>query len=222
MTDECRTAKPQPAIARVAPAAGEFTFVTNDEETISLICTYADRLDLSDATCLVTTCRKQFGVWLGRSVAAAYGGAYAYDRASARHLVLINLERIDRTQPRALEIVVCEELLHMRDRLDGDRRRHAKHGYDRIAHRVAALVGVSLEDVRGCLLPVATRPYRYVCRCPSCNWEVLRKKRGRWACPRCWQKRGRMESLEFHDIGEVTTGAIARMGDVARGSGRIG
>jgi hypothetical protein len=34
----------------------------------------------------------------------------------------------------------------------------------------------------------------------------LRKKRGRWACPRCWQKRGRMESLEFHNIGAVTTG----------------
>lgn len=203
VADERRQAKPQQATAQAAPGDGTFTFVTDDEATISLVRTYADRFNLTDATCLVTTSRQQFGVWLGRSVAAAYGGAYAYDRASTRHLILINVERIDRTRPRALEIVVCEELLHMRDRLDGDRRRHAKHGYDRIAHRVAALVGVSLEDVRGCLLPVATRPYRYVCRCPVCHWEVLRKKRGRWACPRCWQKRGRMESLEFHDIPTV-------------------
>ena len=36
----------------------------------------------------------------------------------------------------------------MRDRLDGDLRRHAKHGYDRIAHRVSALTGATLDEIR--------------------------------------------------------------------------
>ncbi|MGI8644645.1 MAG: hypothetical protein ACR2LS_11105 [Thermomicrobiales bacterium] len=173
-----------------------YTFATDDERTISLVRTYAARLDISHLSCRVTTSRSQYKAWLGRAVPASYGGAYAYDKRHDRHLVLINLERIDLARPRAIEIVVCEELVHLRDRLDGDLRRHAKHGYDRIAHRVAALVGVSLDDVRHCLLPVARRPYRYVFRCDDCGWSVLRKRRGWWACPRCWRVRGQPVPLQ--------------------------
>ncbi len=84
-----------------------------------------------------------------------------------------------------MEIVVAEELVHMRDWLDGDRRRHAKHGYDRIAHRVAALTGTSLEEVRTCLVSVHRRPHRYLYACPACGMQVRRRIRGTWACGRC-------------------------------------
>ena len=36
--------------------------------------------------------------------------------------ILVNVNRIDRQQPRSLEVVVCEEFLHMRHWVDGDRR----------------------------------------------------------------------------------------------------
>jgi hypothetical protein len=98
---------------------------------------------------------------------------------------LINLERIDREQARAVEIVVVEELIHLRDHLDGDHRRHAKHGSDRIARRVAELTGASLEEIRGCLLPVRSRPLRYRYRCPGCGVEIWRKRTGTWSCSRC-------------------------------------
>jgi predicted SprT family Zn-dependent metalloprotease len=104
------------------------------------------------------------------------------------HAILINLERIDLSLPRALEVVVAEELVHMRDHLDGDRRRHAKHGYDRIAHRVSELTGASLEEIRSALIPVKRRPYRYVYACPGCGVRVPRKRRGTWSCARCSPK----------------------------------
>ncbi len=168
---------------------GEQRIDTRDEETAALVRRYVERLNLSAVSCLVTTDRSVFATWLGRPVPSAYGGAYVYDSRHDVHLVLINLARIDRSRPRAVEVVVAEELLHLRDHLDGDRRRHAKHGHDRIAKRVSELTGASLVDIRSVLLPTGTRPYRYVARCPRCSWEVLRKKRGRWACPRCWSTR---------------------------------
>lgn len=156
-----------------------------DEEARSLLAHYLQRLALPTADLRVTTDRATFGRWLGRPVGSAIGGAYAFLPRSGEHLVLVNLPRIDRAQPRALEIVVAEELLHMRDRLDGDLRRHAKHGHDRIAHRVAALTGASLADVQRCLLPVRRRPYRYVYGCPRCGLRVPRRVRGSWSCGRC-------------------------------------
>jgi predicted SprT family Zn-dependent metalloprotease len=133
----------------------------------------------------VTTDRAEFGRWLGRRVPSAYGGAYVYLRAHDTHAVLINLGRIDRRQPKAVEIVVAEELIHLRDFLDGDLRRHAKHGHDRIARRVAALTGASADEVRRPLLPVRERPHRYRYSCPACGIEMLRKRRGTWSCGRC-------------------------------------
>ena len=154
-------------------------------DTGELLQRYIRLLELPVDRLRVTTDRLIFERWLGRRVRASIGGAYAFLPRTGEHLILINLPRIDRSQPRALEVVVAEELVHMRDRLDGDLRRHAKHGHDRIAYRVSALTGASLEEIRGALLPIARRPLRYVYGCPSCGATVPRRRRGTWSCGRC-------------------------------------
>jgi predicted SprT family Zn-dependent metalloprotease len=156
-----------------------------DQDTIRLLDHYLHRLRLPTDALRVTTDRATFARWLGRRVSASLGGAYVFLPRLGEHAILINLPRIDRDRPRALEVVVAEELLHMRDHLDGDRRRHAKHGYDRIAHRVAALTGATLEEIRGALKPVAHRPPRFLYACPACHVRVARRVRGTWSCGRC-------------------------------------
>lgn len=156
-----------------------------DAETESHLKRYLSLLELEGYPLWVTTERRTFEQWLGRKVRAAIGGAYTFDPRHNRHLILINLPRIDRSQPRAVEVVVAEELVHMRDRLDGDLRRHAKHGFDRIAHRVAALTGASLEEIRGATIAPARRPGKYVYVCPGCGNRVPRRTRGTWSCARC-------------------------------------
>jgi predicted SprT family Zn-dependent metalloprotease len=157
----------------------------SDARVVNLAQRFIDMLGLPVERLRITTDRSEYGVWLGRRVPASYGGAYCYMRDVDIHAVLINLDRIDTSQERAIEIVVAEELVHMRDHLDGDRRRHAKHGYDRIAYRVAELTGASLDEIRSALLPVQRRPYRYVYACPACGMRVMRKRRGTWSCGRC-------------------------------------
>lgn len=154
-------------------------------ETRELLQRYITLLDLPTERLRMTTERDVFEGWLGRRVRSSIGGAYAYAPGRDEHFVLINLPRIDLAQPRALEVVVAEELVHMGDRLDGDARRHAKHGYDRIAHRVSALTGASLEEIRRALLPVRRRPARYLYRCPSCEMTIPRQRKGTWSCGRC-------------------------------------
>jgi hypothetical protein len=154
-------------------------------ETRELLQRYITLLDLPVDRLKVTTERAVFETWLGRRIGSSMGGAYAFVPRLSQHLILINLARIDLSQPRALEVVVAEELVHMRDRLDGDLRRHAKHGHDRIAFRVAELTGATLEEIRGALLPSARRPALYVYRCPACGLSVPRRKRGTWSCSRC-------------------------------------
>ncbi|MDP9354451.1 MAG: hypothetical protein M3R02_04080 [Chloroflexota bacterium] len=156
-----------------------------DEETRGLLHHYLNVLSLPTDRLRVTTCRRSFSGWLGRRVSSSLGGAYAYLPRCNEHLVLVNLARIDRSQPRAVEIVVAEELIHMRDRLDGDHRRHARHGYDRIADRVAALTGATLEEIRTCLLPVQRRPFRYLYACPGCGRCTPRRVQGTWSCRWC-------------------------------------
>ena len=73
----------------------------------------------------------------------------------------------------------------MRDRLDGDLRRHAKHGYDRVAHRVADLTGASLEEIRTATIEPRRRPGKYIYACPECGNRVARRVRGTWSCARC-------------------------------------
>jgi predicted SprT family Zn-dependent metalloprotease len=156
-----------------------------DRAVVELVRVYAARLSLPTECLWVTSDRGTYGGWLGRHIPSRYGGAYCFLRTDQSHRILINLERIDRSQPRAIEVVVAEELVHMRDHLDGDRRRHSHHGYDRIAHRVSALVGVPLEEVRSALLPLVRRPLRYRFECPACGTKVYRRRKGTWSCGRC-------------------------------------
>jgi predicted SprT family Zn-dependent metalloprotease len=146
---------------------------------------YAKRLELSLDQLCVTTTRREFESWLGRKVSASMGGAYVYLTHKRRHAILINSPRLNPANPRAAELVVAEELIHMRDFIDGDRRRHAKHGYDRIADRVATLTGASLEEIRTCTISPKRRPIRYHYSCPACGVGVGRRKRGVWSCSRC-------------------------------------
>jgi predicted SprT family Zn-dependent metalloprotease len=161
------------------------SWLVDHEETRELIQRYVARLELPTNRLRVTTERRNFERWLVRRLRSSIGGAYAFAAASGEHLILINLPRIDQSRPRSLEVVVAEELLHMRDRLDGDSRRHAKHGYDRIAHRVSALTGATLEEIRASLVPPTRRPARYLYGCPSCGVRVPRQKQGTWSCGRC-------------------------------------
>ncbi len=154
-------------------------------ETLRLLGRYLERLALPTDRLKVTTDRAVFAGWIGRRVDASIGGAYAFLARCGEHAILINLERIDLTRERALEVVVAEELVHMRDRIDGDLRRHAKHGHDRIAVNVAALTGASLDEVRAALLPPVQRRLRYVYQCPTCGVRVPRRIRGTWSCGRC-------------------------------------
>jgi hypothetical protein len=156
-----------------------------DAATRDLLERYIARLALPVDRLRVTTARKVCETWLGRRVRSSIGGAYAYVAARDEHLILINLPRIDLSQPKALEVVVAEELVHMRDRLDGDLRRHAKHGHDRIARRVSDLTGASLAEIRGALIPPVRRPARYVYVCPRCRTEIPRRSKGTWSCGRC-------------------------------------
>ena len=146
---------------------------------------YLSLLDLGAHTLWVTTERRTFETWLGRKVRASIGGAYTFDPRDGRHLILVNLARIDRSNPRAVEVVVAEELVHMRDRLDGDLRRHAKHGYDRVAYRVATLTGATLDEIRSATVAPKRRPGKYIYACPGCGNRVPRRVRGTWSCARC-------------------------------------
>lgn len=169
---------------------------------VRLMLHYGERFHLLQMPLQITTSRRVFGRWLGRRIPSSYGGAYVYLTHAKTHAILINLERIDHSQERALEVVIAEELLHMRDWLDGDRRRHAKHGYDRIAHRVAEYTGATLEEVRSALIPVQQREYRYIYACPQCGKTIRRKRTGRWACRSCYDRTGRHYQLQV--IQEIT------------------
>jgi hypothetical protein len=160
-------------------------WLVDHKETRELLERYVALLGLPTDRLRVTTERRVFESWLGRRLRGSIGGAYTFAPASGDHLILINLPRIDQSRPRSLEVVVAEELLHMRDRLDGDFRRHAKHGYDRIAHRVSALTGATLDEIRASVLPPVRRPTRYVYGCPSCDVRVPRQRQGTWSCGRC-------------------------------------
>ncbi len=159
-----------------------------DTETDTHLQRYLSLLNLDGHTLWVTTERRAFEQWLGRKVRASIGGAYTFDPRTGRHLMLINLARINRAAPRSIEVVVAEELIHMRDRLDGDLRRHAKHGYDRVAYRVAELTGASLDEIRGATIEPKRRPGKYIYACPGCGNRVPRRVRGTWSCARCAPK----------------------------------
>lgn len=186
-----------------------------DDETRAFAEHYIIRLELAEEPLWITTKRLEFEKTLGRRVDGAIGGAYVYHGRRRTHLVLINLERIDRSQPRSIELVVAEEFLHMRDWIDGDRRRHARHGYDRIAHRVAELTGASLDEIRSCLLPRTRRPVRYLYRCPGCERVVERRRRGTWSCGRCARKFDPRFVLILEQDLRAETRAVERAGQMS-------
>ena len=159
-----------------------------DPHCRALLHHYLDRLGLAGHPLRATDDRALFEQWLGRRVSAQIGGGFVYQPRLKTHLILISLARIDLSKPKSLEIVVAEETLHMRDWIDGDRRRHARHGYDRIAFRVAELADASIEDVRGCLLPTVRRPFKYEYGCPRCGVVIKRRVKGTWSCGRCSPK----------------------------------
>lgn len=156
-----------------------------DARVADLVEKYARLLSLSLEDLMLTTSRSVYSEWLGRRIPSSYGGAYCFLPRRRKHAILINLERIDTTQPKAVELVVAEELIHMRDRLDGDLRRHSHHGHDRIAYRVAELTGATMDEVRSALIPVTRRAVKYLYRCPGCGLTVPRKRKGTWSCGRC-------------------------------------
>jgi hypothetical protein len=163
----------------------EVRWQVDHAETRDLLDRYLTLLELPRERLRVTTDRREFEGWLGRRLRSSVGGAYTYSPRAHEHLILINLARIDLTRPRSLEVVVAEELIHMRDRLDGDLRRHAKHGHDRIALRVAVLTGASLEEIRAAVVPPVRRPARFMYVCPNCEAAVPRQRTGTWSCARC-------------------------------------
>lgn len=170
---------------RIVRKTRNMRLVAVDDDTTRLLDVYIEKLGLQTSALMVTCDRAVYAGWLGRPVPSSYGGAYTFLRRHGLHAILINTARIDLDQPRALEVVVAEELIHMRDWLDGDRRRHAHHGFDRIAHRVAALTGASLEEIRSALRPVKRLPPKYLYACPGCGRQVPRRKRGTWSCGHC-------------------------------------
>ncbi len=170
---------------------------------------YITEFALPTDALMVTTSRATFEEWLGRRVGGGIGGAYVYLARRKHHAILINLPRIDRSRPRSLEIVVAEELIHMRDHLDGDLRRHGKHGYDRIAREVSRVTGASLEEIRACLVPRASRPYRYLYACPTCGVRVARKVRGTWSCGRCASGFHRRHQLRLVHVLDIPSADVA-------------
>jgi predicted SprT family Zn-dependent metalloprotease len=157
----------------------------HDDRILPFLRAYIEKLRLPTDDLWVTDDRQTYNEWVGRRVGGSIGGAYVFHPGRGKHLILINLRRIDQTRPKSLEIVVCEELLHMRHRIDGDRRRHAKHGHDRIAVQVSELTGATMDEVRGCVKPVKRRAPKYIYACPRCQMEVPRSRTGVWSCGRC-------------------------------------
>lgn len=160
-------------------------FFQADQEIRELVHRYAHELGLENEPLWVTASKPLFEQWIGRKIGSSLGGAYIYSRRKRKHLILINRPRLNPALAIAAELVVTEELIHLRDWVIGDRRRHAKHGHDRIAHEVARVTGASLEEIRSCLIPARQLPYRWLYRCPGCGMLVKRKRKGTWSCARC-------------------------------------
>lgn len=171
--------------AMAPPVSCSATEMVCDPRARELLRRYLEKLGLANEPLRATDDRALFQTWLGRRVSAQIGGAFVHLSRERTSLILVNLPRIDLEKPKSLEIVVAEEALHMRDWIDGDRRRHAKHGHDRIAYRVAELTNATIDEVRGCLLPAIRRSFKYEYACPRCGAVIRRRLRGTWSCRRC-------------------------------------
>ena len=144
----------------------------------------------------ITQERREFTQWTGKRLNSMALGCYCYlpaaqrrsllpgdgKLASHRHLIFIEPDM----QPRALEVTVAHELIHLADRVNGTPRRHRHHGYDSITADEAAVTGYSLEELRRLLNEEslrldaqrrARRPIRYLYQCPGCGKEYPRTRR---------------------------------------------
>lgn len=101
------------------------------------------------------------------------------------HRVFVHLARLDPDIHYAIEVVVAEELIHMRDHLRGDFRRHSHHGHDRIALEVERVTGFTPVQQRSVFAERIAKPYKYLYQCPRCRSMVPRRIRGIWSCRRC-------------------------------------
>jgi hypothetical protein len=109
-----------------------------------------------------------------------------------RHLIFIEPTLL----PASAEVTVAHELIHLRDRVQGQPRRHRCHGNDAISLDEALITGRDPEALRVQLREEtdrreaalrSVRPYRYLYRCPNCEKEYYRvRKYGRaTSCGRC-------------------------------------
>ncbi len=156
-----------------------------DPRVVALVQEYVDRLALPSENLSITTNRAVFASWLRRPVPFRIGGAYSMNPTTKAHRVFVHLERLDLTKPFALEVVVAEELIHMRDHLRGDFRRHSHHGFDRIAVEVERITGFTAEQQRSIFKPRPRRMFKHLYQCPRCAVIVPRRRRGIWSCALC-------------------------------------
>jgi hypothetical protein len=102
--------------------------------------------------------------------------------ADFRHLIFIEPTLL----PASAEVTVAHELIHLRDRVQGQPRRHHCHGNDAIALDEALITGRDPEALRVQLREEterreaalrAARPYRYLYLCPNCGKEYYRVRK---------------------------------------------
>jgi ribosomal protein L37AE/L43A len=179
-----------------------------DPRVVDLVIEYVARLELPHEHLSITTSRTVFSDWIGRTMPFRIGGAYAMHPVTRQHLILVHLERLNLDKPWAIEVVVAEELIHMRDHLRGDYRRHSHHGHDRIAVEVARITGFTPEQQRDIFGERTVLPYRHFYQCPKCHTIIIRKRRGRWGCRAC-QGRYRKQFL-FVEVAAASVPQEAR------------
>lgn len=99
-----------------------------------------------------------------------------------RHLIFIEPDLM----PISIEVTVAHELIHLRDRVSGNPRKHRCHGFDAIFRDEAAVTARDPEFLRAQLREETIRreaavrlerPYRYMYVCPVCRREYPRVRR---------------------------------------------
>jgi predicted SprT family Zn-dependent metalloprotease len=185
-----------------------------DPRVVDLVQRYLVTLDLPSDMLAITTSRTVFSRWLQRQVPFRIGGAYSMHPRTKAHRVFVHLERLDLSKPYALEVVVAEELIHMRDHIRGDFRRHSHHGFDRIALEVERVTGFTPAQQRGIFLPRTRRQFRYLYECPRCRTLVPRRRRGTWSCGRCSRRYRKDLVLRPIDLASAPREALDYMNEL--------
>lgn len=149
----------------------------------------------------ITQDRQEYIRWMGKRLQHMVIGCYCYvtlDRGKGQeywHIIFIE----PNMQPKAVEVTLAHELIHMADRVKGIPRKHHHHGYDSIAVDEAALTGCSMEELRALVVEASkgreqalrTRnPIRYIYECPGCGMQYPRTRRysSPVSCSQCDKK----------------------------------